>query len=91
MSWTRRHALVLAAAIGAVVWFVIYTWSEWRFFIDNSFQHGSAPQGFWSSQHLHDWLYNLSANVVSEVMFGVFFVIMFHKVEGSQGADKEDT
>lgn len=92
MNWVRRHAILIAVPVLAVTSFVIFAWAEWHYFQDQARSHGeSVPTEFWSSAHMHDLLYNAAANWQSELIFGVLLVVLLHKIEGNQGADKEDT
>lgn len=90
-SWLRRHALVVGVAILGVLAFAAFTWSEYGYFCDQAANLHQSCSGFWSKEHLHDWLYNASSNWQSELVFGILVLVMFKKIEGAQGADKEDT
>jgi hypothetical protein len=72
---------VVAMATTAV--FVV---SEYGYFCDQASDHHSRCAGFWSSEHLHDLLYNASANWQSELWFGVLLVILLHKARGGDDA-----
>jgi hypothetical protein len=92
MSWARRHALVLTVAVVGAISFALYTWAEYGYFCDQGRDHGNhGCEGFWSNSHLHDWIYNAASNWQSELLFGVLLVVLLHKLEGPNGADKGDT
>lgn len=91
MIWLRRHALLIVVAIFTVVSFVAFTWAEWHYFLDQAKTHNESAPTFWSSEHLHDWLYNAAANWHSELAMGILLVVLLHKLEGPLGADRGDT
>jgi hypothetical protein len=91
VKWIRRHALALGVAAIGILSFAAFTWSERAYFCDQAKDHMSPCQGFWSSEHLHDWIYNAASNYQSELLFGVLLVVLLHKAEGPHGADRDDT
>jgi hypothetical protein len=77
--WLRRHLLAVVVALMAVASLALFTWAEYGYFCDQGRDHGDKVcQGFWSAEHLHDWLYNAAANWQSELLFGVLLVIVLH-------------
>lgn len=91
MSWLRRHALVVVVAVFGVLSFALFTWAEFGYFCDQARSHGDACSGFWSVEHLHDWIYNAASNWQSEALVGVLLVVILLKLEGRDGADRGDT
>lgn len=92
MNWLRRHALMVSVSILAPLSLAIFLWAEWGYFQDQARDHGEpVPTEFFSSAHMHDLIYNAAANWQSELIFGVLIVMLLKKIEGNQGADKEDT
>lgn len=91
MEWIRRHALVLGVAVFGIVSFAAFTWSEYGYFCDQASDHRQPCPGFWSSEHLHDWIYNATSNWQSEALIGILMLALLLKLEGPRGADKGDT
>lgn len=79
--WSDHWLTVVTAAL-AITAFALFTWAEYGYFCDQAKEHGSTCQSFWSSEHLHDWIYNLASNWQSELFFGVLLVILLHKAKG---------
>lgn len=91
MSWLRRHALVVVLAAFGLVSFAVFSWAEYGYFCDQAATHKERCTGFWSSAHLHDWIYNAASNWQSEALVGVVLVAVLLKLEGPRGADRGDT
>jgi hypothetical protein len=101
MLWAKRHALMVAVLVLIPIVLVIFSWAEYGYFCDQSDNlneilratHGSPQscEGFWSTAHLHDWIYNMASNWQSDLLIGILLVLAFNKIEGPHGADKEDT
>jgi len=97
----QRHALLIAVLVFAPIAFMIFTWAEYGYFCDQSdnlneilrasHAEQQSCEGFWSSAHLHDWVYNMASNWQSDLLIGILLVMTFNKIEGPHGADKEDT
>lgn len=90
-SWLRRHALVIGVAIIGACAFAMFTWGEWGYFCDQAKTHHAACGSFWSKEHLHDWSYNAASNWQSEMLFGILLLVVLLKIEGPEGADRDDT
>lgn len=86
VTYMRRfwsdHWLTAVVAVFAVVSFAIFSWAERGYFCDQAQDHKSPCPSFWSSEHLHDWIYNAASNWQSELFFGVLLVILLHKAKG---------
>lgn len=79
----------MVATLGAIC-FAAFTWGEYGYFCDQARDHGPGRcPGFWSSQHLHDWVYNATSNYQSELLFGVLVVTLLHRLAGR--ADEDET
>jgi hypothetical protein len=83
--WLRDHWLTLVVAWVGVISFAAFTWAERGYFCDQASDHHSACQGFWSSEHLHDWVYNATSNYQSELLFGVLLVVLLRRSRGGDG------
>lgn len=90
MDWLRRHALVVGIAVFGIGAFAMYGWAEYGYFCDQSISHHEPCLGFWSREHLHDWIYNMVSNWQSEAL-GVILVAILLKIEGKDGADRDAT
>lgn len=90
-GWLRRHALVVVMAIVAVLSFIAFTWAEYGYFCDQARTHHERCAGFWSREHLHDWIYNAMSNWQSEALVGILLLVVLLKIEGQHGADRGDT
>lgn len=75
--WLTAVVFVLASATS-----VVFVWHERGYFCDQASDHHQPCPGFWSSEHLHDLIYNASANWQSELWFGVLLVILLHRARG---------
>jgi hypothetical protein len=91
VTWLRRHALVVGVAVLGALSFALFTWAEFGYFCDQAGDHDQSCPGFWSSEHLHDWVYNAASNWQSELLFGILLLVILLKIEGAHGADREDT
>lgn len=70
---------VIFCALGAIA---LFLWAEWGYFQDQAKDHGaSIPTHYFSSEHLHDLIYNAAANWQSELLFGVLLVWLLHKAD----------
>jgi hypothetical protein len=98
MGFLRRHLLaVVVAALGAIS-FAIFTWSEYGYFCDQNSDHNEILQqvhgrpqacpSFWSSEHIHDWVYNAASNWQSELIFGVLLIVVLHGLAGRKDEDQ---
>lgn len=76
------HWLTFVVGLLAVVFFIAFTWGEYGYFCDQAKDHHNVCPGFWSSEHMHDWVYNAASNWQSELFFGVLLVILLHRAEG---------
>ena len=85
-EFLRHHWLTVAVGVWAVLSFAIFTWAERGYFCDQASDHHSHCQGFWSSEHLHDWIYNAASNWQSELLFGVLLVVLLGKARGGDSA-----
>lgn len=90
-QWFRRHTLAVTVAVLGSISFAIFSWAERGYFCDQAKDHHSKCQGFWSAEHMHDWVYNLFSNYQSELLFGILVVVMLHKIAGDHDAEKGDT
>src|SRR4051812_42319383 len=91
-TYLKRHALLIGVVVLAPIVFAIFTWAEYGYFCDQGREHGNhACQSFWSSDHLHDWIYNATSNWQSDLIIGILLVLILSKLEGPRGADREDT
>jgi hypothetical protein len=81
-GFLRNHWLTIAVSIWALASFGIFSWAERGYFCDQASDHKSPCQGFWSSEHLHDWIYNAASNWQSELLFGVLLVVLLHRSKG---------
>lgn len=100
-SWARRHALKIAVVVFGIAAFITFTVNEYGYFRDQCHNQntiikaaGGKPEtcpGFWSPEHKHDWFYNGASNWHSEILLGIGFLVVFLKIEGPRGADKNDT
>ena len=100
-EWLRRHALAIGVVTLGIATLAAFTWAEFRYFCDQQAQwnevlraaHGqpSPCPGFWSAEHLHDWVYNAASNWQSELLVGIGLLVALNKLEGPRGADREDT
>jgi hypothetical protein len=87
VSWLQKHSfLVFSGVLGALL-FAVFTWSERGYFCDQAKDHKSPCGSFWSSEHLHDWVYNAFSNYQSEMLIAVFLVLMLKK--GASEGDRE--
>jgi hypothetical protein len=85
----RRHALAITVGVLGALFFAAFTWSEYGYFCDQARDHGSRTcEGFWSSEHLHDWVYNATSNYQSELLFGVLVVVLLHRLAGREDEDE---
>lgn len=91
MKWARDHTLAITVAVIGSISFALFTWSERGYFCDQAKDHHSACQGFWSVEHLHDWIYNATSNYQSELLFGILVVILLKNLASSHDKDKADT
>jgi hypothetical protein len=92
VRWLRRHALVIGVALFGLASFAAFSWSEYGYFCDQGRDHGNKGcESFWSSAHLHDWIYNTTSNWQSECLIGILLLVLLLKVEGARGADRDDT
>lgn len=91
VTWLRRHALLVAIALVGAGSFAAYTWAEWGYFCDQASSHHQTCSGFWSAEHLHDWIYNTMSNWQSEAIIGILLLVVLLKAEGPRGADRGDT
>lgn len=82
MRFWSHHWLTVVVAALAFVSFAIFSWAERGYFCDQAKDHHSACPSFWSSEHMHDWVYNAASNWQSELFFGVLLVILLHKAKG---------
>jgi hypothetical protein len=78
----RDHWLTLVVGFLAVASFAAFTWAEYGYFCDQASDHKQRCAGFWSAEHLHDWIYNATSNWQSELFFGVLLVILLHRARG---------
>lgn len=76
------HWLTGVVAVLAFASFAVFSWAERGYFCDQAKDHGNACPSFWSSEHMHDWIYNTASNWQSELFFGVLLVILLHKARG---------
>lgn len=100
-SWLRRHALVIGVALIGTLAFAMFTWGEWGYFRDQCSNlntvltgvhaHAQTCPSFWSREHIHDWSYNAASNWQSEMLFGILLLVVLLKLEGPEGADRDDT
>lgn len=79
--WTN-HWLTVLVGVCAVASFAIFSWAERGYFCDQASDHKNPCPSFWSSEHLHDWIYNAASNWQSELFFGVLLVVLLHKAKG---------
>lgn len=91
MEWLRRHALVCAVTVLGMGSFALFSWSERGYFCDQASDHHQPCPAFWSSEHIHDWIYNAASNWQSELLFGILLLVVLLKIEGQHGADRGDT
>lgn len=92
VRWLKTHALLVGCIILTPILFAAFTWAEYGYFCDQGREHGDhGCQGFWSMAHLHDWIYNAASNWQSELLFGILLLVILKKIEGPDGADKDDT
>lgn len=91
MTWLRRHAVSVGAFVFGAMSFAIFTWAERGYFCDQAKSHKEPCTGFWSSEHLHDWIYNAFANYTSDLLIGIGVLLLLFKIEGRHGADQGDT
>lgn len=91
MRWLREHALVVVVSTLGVLMFALFSWAEYGYFCDQAKSHKQSCSGFWSIEHLHDWIYNAASNWQSELLFGILLLVVLLKIEGAQGADRGDT
>lgn len=82
MRLWSHHWLTIITAVCAIGSFVLFSWAERGYFCDQAADHKSPCPSFWSSEHLHDWIYNAASNWQSELFFGVLLVILLHKAKG---------
>jgi hypothetical protein len=91
VRWLREHALVVGVAVFGGLSFAVFSWAEYGYFCDQSADHQQPCPGFWSEQHLHDWIYNAASNWQSEALIGILMLVLLLKLEGPSGADRSDT
>jgi hypothetical protein len=94
----QRHLLAISVALLGTAAFAVFSWAEWGYFCDQnnnlneilraSHAETQSCQGFWSSTHLHDWIYNAFSNYQSELLFGILIVVLLHKLAGQQDEDE---
>jgi hypothetical protein len=85
----RRHLLAVVVGVLGLAFFAAFTWSEYSYFCDQGRDHGNKScQSFWSSEHLHDWVYNATSNYQSELLFGVLVVVLLHRLAGREDEDE---
>jgi hypothetical protein len=87
VALVRRHPLIFAVAALGLCSLALFTWAEWHYFVDQARSHKQAAPGFWSGEHVHDWLYNAASNWQSEMLFGVLVVALLHRLPG----DRDET
>lgn len=56
------HWLTIVVAILACLSFAVFTWAEYGYYCDQAQDHHTPCSSFWSSEHLHDWIYNATSN-----------------------------
>jgi hypothetical protein len=88
VNFLRRHPLAVTVAVLGVISFLIFTWAEYGYFCDQAQSHHESCSGFWSLEHLHDWIYNAASNWQSELLFGILLVILLRKVGGDEDEDE---
>lgn len=76
------HWLTFVVGILAIAFFAVFSWAEYGYFCDQTKDHGGECLGFWSIEHMHDWIYNATSNWQSELFFGVLLVILLHRAKG---------
>jgi len=82
--FVREHALLITTGILGLLAFAAFTWGEYGYFCDQSKSHHEQCPGFWSAEHMHDWIYNAASNYQSELLFGVVIVSLLLKVHGEK-------
>jgi hypothetical protein len=83
MNFLKNHWLTLIVVFWTFFSFGLFTWAEYGYFCDQGRDHGNQGcESFWSSAHIHDWLYNAAANWQSELIYGVLLVILLKKSRG---------
>jgi hypothetical protein len=98
MSFLRCHLLATVVLVLGVVSFTTFTWSEYGYFCDQNSDHNEILQqvhgqaqacpSFWSSEHLHDWIYNAASNWQSELLFGILLIVLLHGLAGREDEDE---
>jgi hypothetical protein len=92
IDWTRRHALAIGVVVFGAAFFALFTWAEYGYWCDQGRDHGqTACPSFWTTRHLHDWIYNAASNWQSELLVGIGLLVVLNKLEGPRGADRDDT
>lgn len=87
MKWIKHNLLLIGAVSLGIAMFSFYTVNEYGYFCDSSKQHHAKCEGFLSSAHLHDWLYNASSNWQSDLLVGAALVTVLRRAEGPRGND----
>jgi hypothetical protein len=84
-----RHSLAFVVAVLALAHWIAFTWAEYGYFCDQAKDHGQKVcPGFWAAEHVHDWLYNYSANVLSELTFGILILIVLKNTRLREPAEE---
>lgn len=82
MPWARRHLLPITAAFLGACAFIAFSWAERGYFCDQARDHHSPCPAFWSAAHVHDWVYNGTANWQSDLLVGIFLLILLRRASG---------
>lgn len=88
IAFVRRNVLIITVAFLGVLAFALFTWAEYGYFCDQATSHHERCSPFWSSEHLHDWIYNSTSNWQSELLFGGLVLIALRRF-GRQHNDPE--
>jgi hypothetical protein len=78
---------IVVASLGLFS-FAVFSWSERGYFCDQASSHHESCSGFWSAEHMHDWIYNAFSNYQSELLFGILVVVLLHHLAGRKDQDQ---
>jgi hypothetical protein len=87
-EYLRRHLLATVVFALGITSFAVFSWAEFGYFCDQAKSHDEQCSSFWSSEHIHDWVYNAFSNYQSELLFGILIVVMLHKLAGRKDEDE---
>lgn len=89
MRWLRSHTLLIGCLLFGLIAYALFTWAEYGYFCDQASSHKEPCAGFWSMEHVHDWLYNSASNWQSDLLIGLFLGVLLSRWERRLGGEGE--